>query len=203
MANPISRRNFISLAAVTGAVVTLSRSGLAQASETNREFGRLLMASAAGDVDVLNYALTLEHLEAELYRVLIAANFLSGKEAQYVRDFGAAEAAHVDAITAVIKQLGGTPVAKAAKYNFTAPKNRGDVLNTLATVEEVGAGAYLGAADKIESKDVLTAAGGIAQVEARHAAVIRSIAGMDPVPSPLVTAIPMERVLEIVKPFFG
>lgn len=157
------------------------------------------------DVDVLNYALTLEHFEAELYRVLLGLGKLQGKDLQYVELFGQHEAAHVDAVAAAITQLGGTPVQKGT-YNF-APAGpldtREQVLSILATVEGVGVSAYLGAAGFIENKDILAAAASIMQVEGRHTAVIRGLVGQVPVPDAFVKPLSYEEVIAIVTPFFG
>lgn len=212
-----SRRRFLGTAAATSAVLGLAQVGAFPASPgLNIGLGRAL-AEGMGDLDVLNYALTLELFEAELYRVLNSLNLLTGKEAAYVREFGAAEASHAETLTGVIRQLGGTPVQRpAGGYSLPQVTTRGQVLNILVTVEEVGVGAYQGAAELISSRDLLTAAGGIMQVEARHAAVIRFLATADPgnpagenpqeaaavgVPSAFTKALTMAQVLENVRPF--
>lgn len=199
----LSRRGFLGLAGATAVVMGMTRSGVSFASDVNIALGKALTENMA-DVDIVNYALTLELLEAELYRVLNRTGFLSGKEAMYVQEFGAAEAAHVEALIPVVRQLGGTPAtAPAAGYNFPQVRNRAELLSTLATVEEVGVGAYQGQANRLQSKDLLAAAGGIMQVEARHAAVIRTLAGQDPVPAATTKSLSMEEVLRIVTPFLA
>ena len=127
------------------------------------------------DVDVLNYALTLEYLESAFYQQGQAAGLLSGTEKAYLDQIAADEAYHVTAITATIKQLGGTPVA-APGVNFGAAfDSRMSYLTTSHTFENVGVGAYLGAAGYIKDKAVLQAAAGIFGVEARHAAVVGNL----------------------------
>ncbi len=165
--------------------------------------GGLAFAQGApfqNDVEVLNYALTLEHFEAELYRVLVASGKLQGRDAQYITLFGQHEQAHVDAIIPVIRSLGGTPVAKA-RYNFPNPATREEVLDLLITVEETGINAYQGAAGFIQNKDILAAAGSIMQVEARHTALIRVLRGVDPVPDAFTKSLTPAEVLKIVSPF--
>lgn len=152
------------------------------------------------DVDVLNYALTLEFFEAELYKALIAGGKLQGKDLQYVTLFGQQEQAHVDALIPVIQQLGGTPVQKA-QYNLPTLNTREEVLDILVTVEEVGVSAYLGAAGFIKDKTLLGAAAGIMQVEARHQSVIRFLRGLDPVPAAFTPSRTPAEVLKIVTPF--
>lgn len=100
------------------------------------------------DLDILNYALTLEYLEAEAYRVAIGAGVLSGRALTYFQAFGGHEQAHVDTITSTIRQLGGTPVARP-QFNFSGvPTNAGDLVAFFQTVESVGVSAYLGAAPR-------------------------------------------------------
>lgn len=169
---------------------------------------RFMLASAAdftSDVDVLNYALTLEYLESAFYVQGIAAGLLSGTEKSYVDSIGADEAYHVTAITATIKQLGGKPVA-APGVDFGASfKSRTSFLTASHTFENVGVGAYLGAAGFIKNKMVLQAAAGIFGVEARHAAVVGNLLGLDPTMGVFMgateTPIMKATVLKDVTPF--
>jgi rubrerythrin len=131
----------------------------------------------SGDVDVLNFALTLEYLEAAWYAQALKANLVSGTELKYVTSIANDEQAHVDALTATIKQLGGTPVAAPAVTFGSRFADRQTFLTTSLTVENVGVGAYLGAAGYIKDKAVLQAAAGIFGVEARHAAVVANLLG--------------------------
>ena len=132
------------------------------------------------DVDVLNYALTLEYLESEFYKQGNGAGLLSGEEAGFVEQIGADEDAHVTAITQVVKDIGGKPVA-APKVDFgKAFASRESFLETAHVFENLGVGAYLGAAGFIKEPAILQAAAGIFGVEARHAAVIGDLLGLDP-----------------------
>ena len=144
---------------------------------------RFLLASAAdfaSDVDVLNYALTLEYLESAFYVQGIAAGLLSGIEKSYIASIGADEAYHVTAITATIKSLGGKPVAAPGVDFGKAFASRTSFLTASHTFENVGVGAYLGAAGFIKAKPVLQAAAGIFGVEARHAAIVGNLLGLSP-----------------------
>lgn len=132
------------------------------------------------DVDVLNYALTLEYLESEFYRQGNGAGVVSGVEAEYLGQIGADEDAHVTAISATIKKIGGKPVA-APKVDFgKAFASRESFLKTAHVFENLGVGAYLGAAGFIKEPAILQAAAGIFGVEARHAAVIGDLLGLEP-----------------------
>jgi len=138
------------------------------------------MADFKDDVEVLNYALTLEYLESEFYRQGNGAKLLSGTEAGYLKQVGADEDAHVAAISQTIKDIGGEPVA-APKVDFgEAFANRESFLKTAHTFENLGVGAYLGAAGFIKKPEILQAAAGIFGVEARHAALVGDLLGLEP-----------------------
>lgn len=160
-----------------------------------------------GPVDVLNYALTLEHLEATFYRTyngefsdgeITGAGFGSNVPGRLV-SIEEHEAAHVTALIGVINQLGGTPVAEAM-YDFGVT----DVTSYIATaqvLENLGTGAYTGAAQfLIENDDLLTAALTIHGVEARHASYLNLINGDVPFPAAFETPLTPAEVLEAATP---
>lgn len=137
--------------------------------------------------DVLNYALTLEYLEAEFYsKSLMASNLVpSGAANMAIQTISKHETAHVNFLKSAIIAAGGTPVEKP-EFDFSAGKGSGegpfkDVFNDLGlflavaqTFEDTGERAYKGrAAELVGTGDVLTAALQIHSVEARHAAHIR------------------------------
>ncbi len=161
-------------------------------------------AQQMSDLDILNYALTLEYLEADAYAAINRAGILSGRAATYFRNFGGDEQAHVDAITATIRQLGGTPVAKP-QFNFSSvPSDAAGVLRFFQQVEAVGVSAYLGAAPLIRNLDILDAALSIHAVEAEHTAALADLVapGTDLfAPSAFETPRTPAQVLEIVLPF--
>jgi hypothetical protein len=127
-------------------------------------------ADAASDLDILNFALTLEYLESDFYNVKAKTVGLSGDASSVAALFGSQEAEHVKALQAAIKAGGGTPVKSPT---FTFPVSTPTAfLNLAYTVENVGVGAYNGAGPSLKSKALLAAAGSIVQVEARHAATI-------------------------------
>ena len=157
--------------------------------------------SSMGDIEILNFALTLEYLEAAFYDQAADVPGLSKEVAGYVKTFGEQEQEHVDALTVTIKDLGGTPV-KAPGVDFGDAFSSAEKFIALAiTFEDTGVSAYNGAAPMIESKDLLATAGGIVQVEARHAAAIRFAAGEDPAPDAFDPSLTGDEVLEAVEPF--
>ncbi|MHB8644826.1 MAG: ferritin-like domain-containing protein [Thermomicrobiales bacterium] len=161
------------------------------------------MADFKDDLDILNYALTLEHLESTMYQQIVASGKLTGDEQQYATDFGKHEAAHVQAITQTIQKLGGTPVAAQAKYNFPAFDTRDNIVKLLVAVEDLGAGAYLAAAGEVKNPDVLTAAVQIHNIEAEHASIWRRQAKMTPVVGAFAAPVARGDVLKAAGPFLS
>ncbi len=150
-----------------------------------------------GDVEILNFALTLEYLEAEFYVKGVALG-LSGEVLTVAREIGANEQEHVEALSSTISDLGGTP---AKKPTFAFPiKDQKSFLALAQTLEDTGVSAYNGAAPGIQSMEVLSAAGSIAQIEARHAARIRLINKVPPAPVAFDEALEKAAVLKAVMP---
>jgi rubrerythrin len=159
-----------------------------------------LAQSGGGDVDVLNFALTLEYLEAAFYKEAAKIDDLSEDAAKAVETFGDEEQQHVDALTKTIMDLGGRPV-KAPMVDFGDLSNQKSFLKLATTLEDTGVSAYNGAAPSIKSKEVLAAAGSIVQVEARHAAAVRLLAKKDPAPDAFDKTLSMDQVLKAVQPY--
>jgi rubrerythrin len=160
---------------------------------------RALAQSGAGDIDILNFALTLEYLEAAFYKEGLQKAKLSGDAKKLATEIADNEQQHVDALTQTIKKLGGKPVAApSVKFPFTDQKS---FLKLAQVFEDTGVSAYNGAAPMISSKEVLGAAGSIVQVEARHAAAIRLLNGEDPSPAAFDPTLTKKQVLKAVMPF--
>ncbi len=168
-ARPVSRRLLLKGTAAGAGALALTVVGGSITAPA------VLAGPLDSDLEILNYALSLEHLEAAAYKAINDAGILSGRAATYFREFGAHEAAHVDAVTATIQKLGGTPV-RPARYNFASvPKDAAGVVRFFESVEAVGASAYLGAAPSIQNPDVLEAALSIHAVEAEHTAALADL----------------------------
>jgi rubrerythrin len=163
--------------------------------------GRAFGATASGDIDILNFALTLENLEAAFYKAAVGLSVgLQGQVKDIATEFGAHEAAHAKTLSQLVQQLGGKP-GPAPQTRFPGLKDTASFLKLAVTLEEVGIAAYNGAAPSITSPDLLAAAGGIAQVEARHAGALRMLAGQDPAPDAFDKPATPDQVAAAVKPF--
>ena len=152
-----------------------------------------------GDLGIANYALTLEYIEADFYAQVANSGMLKGKVADTARTFGNEEQAHVDALIALIKKAGGKPASKP-KTKFPLDSQK-EILKLAATVENLGANAYLGQAGRIQDKEILAAALSIHSVEARHASVLNLATGAKPAKGPFAMPASADVVLKAVKPF--
>ena len=148
---------------------------------------------AGNDVQVLNYALTLEDLEADLYvqalqRLTIGGTNKIGHsipglglsnmepDVNYVREFAVVEATHRDFLRQALNSLLEGLATRPRKYDFgIETKSREEVLALLLTVEATGLAAYLGAVPRLKTKLFVTAAAAIQGTEARHTAVLTAI----------------------------
>ena len=159
-------------------------------------------------VDVLNYALTLEHLEFSFYRdgldEFSEADFTDAGFAPAVYEYLGLirdhEQEHVDTLISVIGDLEGEPVEEA-EYDFGYT----DVAGFLAVAQELentGVSAYQGAAQFLIDEDaLLTAALTIHGVEARHASYLNGLNGVTGFPDAVDSPLTPDEVLEIAGPF--
>jgi rubrerythrin len=163
------------------------------------------------DVDVLNYALTLEYLEDTFYdtgleqfsdQELADAAALPVEAdlvGQFFEQVSAQEQFHTEQLARVIEVLGGTP-AEAPEFEFGF-ETAAEFVATAQVLENTGVSAYAGAAPRIESPDVLSAALSIHSVEARHAAVLNAFNGESPFPQAYDPALSIPDVLAAIDPF--
>ena len=161
-----------------------------------------MTSPTSGDLTIVNYALTLEYLEAQFYDKVIASGLFSGsKYLSTLKSFGAEEHQHVVALKKVAASL-GTPASKpTGKFPL---HDAASVTKLAATVENLGAAAYLGQAGNIKSKEILAAALAIHSVEARHAATLNTVLKMSPTPDGAFgKPMTMAQVLAVVKPFIA
>ena len=182
-----------------GALAAGSVYGLSAVSPFVRE---ALAQEGGGDVEILNFALTLEFLEAAFYeQALDQVDGLRGDAKEIATTLRDNEQEHVDALTATIEELGGTPTEAPGVDFGDAFASQRSFLELAQTLEDTGVSAYNGAAPQIESKEVLGAAGSIVQIEARHAAAIRQLNENPITESAFDKALEMQEVLDAVQPF--
>ncbi|HYC81481.1 MAG TPA: ferritin-like domain-containing protein [Solirubrobacterales bacterium] len=130
--------------------------------------GRPPASFGKGDVGILNYALTLEYLEAAFYNEATRNKVASGaQESAFLKRVTADENAHV----AFLKKALGSKATKAPKVDFGDATSKAKWLPTSMVLENTGVKAYGGQALNIANKTYLAAALSIWAVEARHASV--------------------------------
>jgi rubrerythrin len=219
MEAPTSRRKFLAGSAAAlagGALMAVPGAALAKGDDDGaNKHGRVT------DVDILNYALTLEHLEATFYTQGLK-KFDRGDFERYFKnnppkqqgikelDGGAVyeefvrirrhEQIHVKTLQAVIKSLGGKPVPEST-YNFnkTAFTSVGEFVSVAEFLENTGVSAYDGAIAYIKAAKLQTAGATIATVEARHASYLNLVNGDEPFPKPFDKPVAPQKICEAVQ----
>jgi len=200
-----SRRSFFAVGAALVGGGIAARAVLAQTTTP----------AMVTDLDVLQYALALEHLEAAFYveglGKLTANDFLTapfaqpfnaaitGKVYDYLRDIRDHEVAHVAALQAAIRANGGTPRGPCTyMFPYTTAE---EFIKIAAVLENTGVSAYDGAIRFIKNPDLLQASATIATVEARHAAYLNLLNAMNPFPRAFDETKTMAEVLAAIAPF--
>jgi hypothetical protein len=158
-------------------------------------------------VDVLNFALTLEYLEAAFYKEGVSSSgLIPSKYRSLFRTIAAHEAAHVK----LLKGALGSAAVEAPAVDFTAGGKYADVFSNFetfaavsATFEDLGVAAYKGQAGNLIGTPVLETALQIHSVEARHAAAVRPIAGKPGVPNAFDKPLTKKAVLAAATPFLA
>jgi len=165
--------------------------------------------STANDILILQYALTLENLEAQFYRYglgnITQAQFATaGYNAttySYLTMIRDHELAHVALLSSVIASLNTVPVPYC-QYNFAAAfASPAAFIATAAALENAGQTAYDGALNGITNSVYAQTAAQIATVEARHAAYLNTLIGASPFPTAFDPTNNSSTILTAVTPF--
>lgn len=197
---PASRRDFLKWSGTALAAV-----GLAACDEDPTgpgvEAPEGVTLDFSSDLGVLNYAYALEQLEAAFYIQVVAELYAgaTAEEERILRDLRDHEVAHRDFFAAAL----GADAIGALTPDFGAVDfgSRASVLATARTFEDLGVSAYNGAGRYLSDPAFLGVAGKIVSVEARHASVIRTLAGSSFAPSSFDDALPPDQVLAAADPF--
>jgi len=162
------------------------------------------------DNNVLQYALTLEHLENAFYTQGLAIfsndNFTAAGYNSTVRDLivliGQHESTHVSAITGLLGNRGATAVLPCSYYNFNFT-SLASFLSTAQALEAAGVSAYDGAIASLTQTDLVAIAASVATVEARHSAFINRVVGASsPFGNYTDLAVPQSLIAALAAGFF-
>lgn len=166
------------------------------------------------DIDLLNYARTLEFLEATFYQRGIENIGDEGFRQHFegwgpiqdrvpnrIRVIRNHEVTHAEVLGQTVTQLGGDPVS-SPEFDFgSAVQNPGEFIATAALLEDVGVSAYAGAAPSIQNADLIPPALSIHSVEARHASFLRELNDELGFPTPFDQPRSRSEVLELASGF--
>ncbi len=183
-----SRRNALAFVGKLGAGAILSMLPFGLADEA-------MAQSAGSDIDILNYALTLEYLEGSFYNQFVPGTLPVPTPGPYTpatipaavlplfQKIRADEAKHVAFLAGVLGSNAIAPLPNTA-FDFTAggmfmPSDYQTFLILSQGFEDTGVRAYKGQAGNITNPVYLTAALNIHSVEARHAAAVRKVRGLN------------------------
>ena len=161
-----------------------------------------------GDIGVLNFALTLEYLEAEFYKEaqsnntggLLGGGFLDDQATVFLNAVVRDEKAHVKALKGAL----GKKAVKKPKFDFgNTTSDSQSFLETSFALENTGVHAYSGQAFNIKNPSYLAVALSIVTIEARHSGVVglllkNSADGIAP-DGPFDTPYTAKKVLKAVK----
>ena len=141
------------------------------------------MADIRDDLDLLNYLLSIEYVQAALYRdALQEVPILTEDTERLARELRDHEIAHVDGLRATITDAGGKPDDRPRIAFGGQLRSDAAFLKLANTLEDTAVSAYNGAIPQLESKELVAAVASIAQVEARHSALIREARDKPPAP---------------------
>ncbi|KDQ14504.1 hypothetical protein BOTBODRAFT_44612 [Botryobasidium botryosum FD-172 SS1] len=160
---------------------------------------------APSDTDILQYALTLEHLENAFYSGALAQfdedAFSDAGYEDWVRGRFEQIAEHEAAHVAFLSGALGSAATKPCTYNFPYTDVQSFAALS-ATLEGVGVSAYLGAAQYIKTPAYLTAAGAVLTTESRHQAWVNSAVNhLNPWSGALDTPLDLDQVYTLAAGF--
>lgn len=169
---------------------------------------KMMNMNSDRDVEILNYALKLEYLEADYYNRVIAAHnarpYLRGRSEGVALILQRDENIHVAAVSDMIVKLGGTPIEKPV-FQFPDDAFRVNVafLRLSADLEATGVMAYLGQGKRVKRDNVLAFAASIYGNEARHVGLIRYVWGPRFAPEALEEPKSIREVLMKIAPYIA
>ncbi|HEX2086524.1 MAG TPA: ferritin-like domain-containing protein [Solirubrobacteraceae bacterium] len=141
------------------------------------------LADIKDDVGLAEYLLTMGYVQSGLYRdALKSVPDMSGDVRRLAGELRDQEVEHVDAMRATIEEAGGTPPERVPLEFGPALASQSAFLKLANTLEDTSTSAYNGATPRLESREFVAIFASIAQVEARHSALVRLAREKPPAP---------------------
>lgn len=140
-------------------------------------------AAMAGDIDILNVALALEHEAIEAYQIGAESGLLQKPVLDVAVLFQGHHKAHRDALAGAITQLGGKPVMPETRASYVTSlevakiTGQTDILRLAQRLERGAANAYLGVIPAFGSKDLAQVSAKLASDETAHWALLSQVLG--------------------------
>ncbi len=203
------RRRFLTWAGVLGAsgvfvVTSLAAPTTASAATASTTPADAPAGEHDGDIAILNFALTLEHVQADFHARGPRPGLLDAAQLAAIGPIAAHEREHVAALTRAVTALGGNPVRKPKiRYAAGTFESRQAFLTTGAQLAELAVQAYHGQVPLVRDPVVLAWAAAMAGVESRHATILAVLSGADPLPAHLESHASARSVLAQVEPMIG
>ncbi|MDB5270649.1 MAG: hypothetical protein JWP58_3689 [Hymenobacter sp.] len=184
LAAPVARRSFLRYSGAGLAVGGLWLAGCSKDDDTTPDAGFIDVGSS--DIGILNYAYALEQLEAAFYTQVVASFYTGATAAEkaILSDLKDHEISHREFFKRAITtgRISDSLQPDFSNIDFTqktTTSGKMGVLNAAMAFEDLGVAAYNGAGRFITNNDYLALAGKIVSVEARHAALIREMIGVN------------------------
>ncbi|KAL6849491.1 hypothetical protein ACO1O0_009031 [Amphichorda felina] len=182
--------------------------------DLSRRQNEAAVALGLGDLDILQFALTLEHLEAAFYQQALvqfpdaASMGLQEHQLNDLHQIAATESQHVSTLQSALAQAGIAPVHPCT-YDFSAAlTDPATLLATAAILENIGVSAYLGAAALVVDVQILAVAASIVTIEARHQTALRFFSSSSTttsaaIPQAFDAALGLRSVFSLAAPFIS
>jgi rubrerythrin len=156
---------------------------------------RNAFAQASGDAEILQHAITIEHVAVIAYDTALTGGLLTPAVKRVARRLRDHERQHADALTKALTDLGGTPAAapkglpdvdKVVK-GLGDVKTQGDILNFAIELETAAVAAYYDAHAKLVETRLLQTGASIMASEGQHLVVLRRLVRKNPIPNAFET----------------
>ena len=179
-----SRAVFLRSTALAGGALIAGRAFAARAAELDRH-----------DIDVLNFDLTFEHLQAGFYDEALRLGALGPETTRWARVIGAHERAHVKILSEV---LGRHAVEKPFFDYQGVTEDEEAFTKTAVAMEDLTTDLLIGQLNEFRVPALVSALFSLLSVEARHAAWVRHAVGVLPIAGPLDQAKSLQEVAEVI-----